>query len=136
MDQGVVSIANFTIIPFREKPVQLRTTLDLDMYLYTPAVKFTLPERLVPSKRKVKKTAYVDWGVSPFIPPKTTKLIKTVPKLNLTLIFLHKDKPKALINGRMLGIGDKIENISVVDIKADKVILNDGEKSFELNLGK
>ncbi len=90
LDQGVVSIANFTIIPFQEKPVQLRTTLELDMYLYTPAVKFKLPARLVPSKRKVKKTAYVDWGISPFIPPKATKLIKTVPKLNLTLIFLHK----------------------------------------------
>ena len=136
LDQGVVSIASFTIIPFQENPVQLKTVLVLDMYLYIPAVKFVLPEKLIPAKRKIKKTSYSRWGISPFIPPKKTKLLKTAPKLNLTLIFLHKDKPKAVINGKMVGIGDKIENIRVVDIKVNKVILDDGIKKFELSLGK
>lgn len=136
LDQGVVSIASFAIIPFQEKPEQLKTTMCLDMYLYTPAVKFILPERLVSSERKVKKTTCTQWGISPFIPPKDTKLLKSAPRLNLTLIFLHKDKPKAVINGKMVGIGDKVENIRVVDIKADRVILNDGIKQFVLNLGK
>ena len=61
---------------------------------------------------------------------------KPRPKLQLFLIFLHKESPKAVINGKTVEIGDKINNFTIVDIKADRVILNDGEESFELSMGE
>ena len=146
LDQGVVSIENFSIIPQQEGSAQLGTNLHLAMYLYTPAEKGKWPDKLIPSVRKAKKTAYTKLGPSPFIPKKEAELLKTIsnqkpkpklrPKLQLFLIFFHKKNPRAVINGKMVGIGDKIDHVTIVDIRADRVILNDGEESFELSMGK
>jgi hypothetical protein len=42
--------------------------------------------------------------------------------------------PKAMINGVVARKKDKIDSCTVVDIKRDRVFLNDGSKDFELVL--
>lgn len=43
-----------------------------------------------------------------------------------------KEKPLAIINDAIVKIGDKVSGNIIVDIKQDKVILNDGTNDFEL----
>ena len=45
-----------------------------------------------------------------------------------------KEKPIAIINGEIIKVGDNVGGNIVVDIKQDRVILNDGAKDFELKL--
>jgi len=45
-----------------------------------------------------------------------------------------KKYPQAIINGEVVGIGATVGGKRVVDIKEDRVILNDGSKDFELRL--
>jgi len=51
--------------------------------------------------------------------------------------ILWDDKaPKAVINGEIVGIGDKINKYSVVDIDRNTVTLNDGTKDIKVSLGE
>jgi len=52
----------------------------------------------------------------------------------LSGILWDKKEPKAVINGEIVGIGDKISNYSVVDIDKNIVVLNDGSKDIEISL--
>ena len=52
----------------------------------------------------------------------------------LSGILWDAKDPKAVINGEIVGIGDKINNYSVVDIDRNIVVLNDGSKDIEISL--
>ena len=54
--------------------------------------------------------------------------------LNLMGILWDEESPKVIINDEILGIGDDIDGNTIVDIRQNKVILNDGSKDFELRL--
>ncbi len=54
--------------------------------------------------------------------------------LRLTGIMGDKKDSLAIINGDIVKIGDKIGAVIVVDIKQDRVILNDGFRNIELVL--
>ncbi len=54
--------------------------------------------------------------------------------LNLAGILWDEESPKVIINDEILGIGDDIDGNTIVDIRQNKVILNDGSKDFELRL--
>jgi hypothetical protein len=54
--------------------------------------------------------------------------------LNLSGIFWDEQAPQAIINEKIVGIGDRVRGITVVEIKDDRVILNDGEKNIELKM--
>lgn len=56
------------------------------------------------------------------------------PVLCLRGIFWDETSPMAIINEYILKIGDKIKENTVVDIKQNKVILNNGNEDFELRL--
>ena len=45
-------------------------------------------------------------------------------------------KPMAVINGKIVKAGDSVDNNTVVSIKKDRVILNNGTKDYELKLGE
>jgi len=45
-----------------------------------------------------------------------------------------KEKPMAIINGEIVKIGGNVSGNTVVDIKQDRAILNDGAIDFELKL--
>lgn len=52
----------------------------------------------------------------------------------LSGILWDEKNPSAIINGRIVGIGDKVDGNTVVSIKQDSVILNDGISDFILRL--
>lgn len=84
--------------------------------------------------RNAKKTAYSSWSRDPF--STSPAPIKGYGGLTLEGIIWDKENPMAIINDNIVKIGDKVSGNTVVDIKQDKVILNDGTKDFELRLGQ
>lgn len=54
--------------------------------------------------------------------------------LRLAGIIWDQKVPLAMINDSIVRIGDRLGSHIVVDIKPDRVILNDGSKDFELRL--
>ena len=54
--------------------------------------------------------------------------------LSLSGILWDEASPKAIINGKIIEIGDRIFGYVVIRIEADRVILNDGITNFELEL--
>ena len=83
-------------------------------------------------KRRARRTQFRSWRRSPFVPKGTPG----TPHSNLTLsgILANGDNLKAMIGDAVVGKGDKIEGNTVVEVRKDKVILNDGAGNFELNL--
>jgi len=82
-------------------------------------------------ERRAKRTKFTSWKRSPFVHATTAS-----PELVLSGIIWHKDKPKAMIGDAILMKGDRIAGNTVVDIKPDRVILNDGIKDFEIKIEK
>lgn len=54
--------------------------------------------------------------------------------IELEGIIWDDKNPLAMINGRVIKIGDMVSGNRVVDIKKDRVILNDGTRNFEIQL--
>ena len=54
--------------------------------------------------------------------------------LNLSGIAWDELKPTAIINDEILAVGDQVAGKRIVEIKKDKVILTDGQQSFELKI--
>jgi hypothetical protein len=82
-----------------------------------------------PTQRHAKKTNFTEWGRDPFLPKGAAPSAS-----GLTGIIWDEKSPKALINDAIVGVGDKVGNNTVVKIEKDRVILNDGNKDFELKL--
>ena len=84
------------------------------------------------TRRRAKRTQYRLWKRSIFVPkgmPGTA-----MSKLSLNGIIASGKEFKAMIGDSIVGKGDKISGNTVVDVKKDKVILNDGTKDFELKI--
>ena len=88
--------------------------------------------RIVPTKRRAKKTAFTIWGRNPFVPKQAP--IAPGAELSLDGIMWHEANPKAMINGIIVGVGDKIGPNKIVSIKKDRVLLNDGIEDFAIRL--
>lgn len=50
-------------------------------------------------------------------------------------IVWDPENPKAIINGAIVGVGDKIKDYTIIHIKRDGVILRDEARNVELELG-
>lgn len=72
------------------------------------------------------------WGRCPF----SGKVYSSKGASDLTLagIIWDEKTPMAMINKEIVKTGDKIEGKTVMQIRHDRVILNDGNKDFELRL--
>lgn len=85
----------------------------------------------------IKEERDLEWGRCPFcgkIYSGAGK--KEIVDLKLTGILWDEKNPKAVINGRIVGIGKRIGGNIVVDIKQDKVVVNNGIQNFELRVGQ
>jgi len=102
------------------------------------AYKDTLPALVSPASNK--KTDKVDaWVRDPFSGKLYTSVRKqgNTPKtLSLAGIIWDKNKPAALINDKVVGVGDRVGGSTVVSIKNDRVLLNDGTNDFEIKIGQ
>jgi len=90
------------------------------------------PRRIVPTERHAKRSEFNFWGRNPFVQKESPKV--KITKLSLNGILWDDVNPKAIIGDDIVGIGDKVGSNTVVDIKEDYVILNDGTADFELKL--
>lgn len=88
-----------------------------------------------PSLEKIRvgrlKSAYPLWGRNPFIPG---SLIESSDQLILRGIIWDEAGAFAIINDKIVRKGDEIEGRRVMEIKKDRVIINDGQSNFELKL--
>lgn len=89
-------------------------------------------EKIIPAERSAKRSDYITWGRNPFSPVEAP--VKVVTKLTLNGIMWDEERPLAIINDNVIGIGGKVGENRVVEIKRNSVILNDGISNFELNL--
>lgn len=83
-------------------------------------------------KRKAKRTRFKSWKRNPFVSASSASPTALV----LNGIIWSKEKPRAMIGDMIVTEGDKIGEVRIVDIKPNKVILNDGTKEFELKMEK
>ncbi len=83
------------------------------------------------TQRRAKRSKFTSWKRNPFVP---TGAPGTSSTLALSGILGSGNNLKAMIGGAIVGKGDKIEGNTVVEVKKDKAILNDGTKDFELKL--
>lgn len=90
------------------------------------------PEGGLSVERRAKRSKFTAWKRSPFVASGTS----TSSSLVLSGIIWNKDRPKAMIGDTIVTKGAKVEGKTVVDIRPDRVILNDGTKDFELKLEK
>ena len=82
-------------------------------------------------KRRAKRSSFQSWARSPFIP----KSVKgSSYQMELSGILGSGKNLKAMINGQILGKGDKLGSATVTDISPNEVMLNDGSKDIVLKL--
>jgi len=76
------------------------------------------------------------WGRDPFSTQQALKGSElAVSDLKLEGILWHHGKaPSAIVNGEIVGEGDKIGVTTVVSIDKDSIIVSDGSKHYKLNL--
>ncbi|MDP3804349.1 MAG: hypothetical protein Q8Q87_02215 [Candidatus Omnitrophota bacterium] len=103
------------------------------VYITTGGNSQILPQAAVPTQRRAKRSKFTSWKRSPFVP---TGVPGTSSSLVLSGILSSGKGLKATIGDAIVGKGDKVGGNTVVDIKKDKVILNDGTKDFELKLNE
>lgn len=108
-------------------------------YAASSRIDITCQENILPSstavtvKRRAARTRFTSWGRNPFA-------LKGAPQatpsqtFDLGGIMWNEKNPKAMIGDAVVGKGGKIGSNTVVDIKKDRVILNDGTKDFEIKL--
>jgi hypothetical protein len=94
-------------------------------------VKESLSElnRILPSK----KAAVVPWGRDPFVVLTVKKAEDTVA-LKLTAIIYNNRKPSAIVNNKIIYIGDSIEGQKVIDITKQYVILRGMGSTYKLGM--
>ncbi|MCX5701199.1 MAG: hypothetical protein NTZ63_06640 [Candidatus Omnitrophica bacterium] len=101
------------------------------------ASKVVAPAPVVAQVQPVKAKEVSDWLRDPFSGKSYVKVHKedSNPRaLDLTGIMWDTNKPVALVNGRVVGIGGTVVGNTVVDIKPDRVVFNDGENDFEIKI--
>ena len=89
---------------------------------------------VIQGKGERKKSRYITLGRNPFI-PKGTKAVE-FRKLILNGVAWDEEGYKAVINNTVVEIGDKIGKNTIIDIRKNSVILNDGVSNFEIMLAE
>lgn len=86
-------------------------------------------------ERKKKRSDSPVWGRNPFL-KETESSGAPASSWVLNGIVWEEKMPRAVINGRIVGVGSKIGNAAVVKIEPTRVLLKDGEKDIELKVGR
>jgi hypothetical protein len=79
------------------------------------------------------------WGRDPFYHGfKPPKIAKTSPEIRMHLfgILYRQINPQALINNRVVGVGDVLGDYKVIEITRGYVALNNGKRTVKLKVKK
>jgi len=124
----LMTVAIFVWVPKGKKTKDVSST--------TSSVTF---DQAIPVTRAVskKRTEFVDWERDPFAKPqeeREEKKVGSVSDLKLGAIMWDNKKPSAFIKGKIVSMGDKIDDKTVKQIEQNRVILTDGTKDYVLKL--
>lgn len=86
---------------------------------------------IVPTKRRARRTRYTAWGRNPFAP---AAVGQARGEMVLSGIMWDETDPTAIINDEIVRVGDSVGGRKVVDIKQDRVIVDDGSGKVEIRL--
>ncbi len=89
-----------------------------------------------PGTAKRIKSRFQDWQRDPFASDGQKSSVAEIPGLSLSGIAWDPQKPQAIINGRIVSVGDEVADYKVEDIKPTVATLSRGPSKFELKLGK
>ena len=84
----------------------------------------------------IKSQENLSWGRDPFseeVALRGSELAVSDLKLE-GILWHHGKSPSAIVNGEIVGKGDKIGGTTVVSIDKDSIIVSDGSKNYKLNL--
>jgi len=121
---AVISLAYGIMAPAKGKPRTVSVSVSAPQ---GPG----MSKGIISTERRAKRSRFKEWKRSPFAPSGTVST-----ELVLSGIIWSKTKPKAMIGDAIVVKGDRIGENTVIDIKADRVILNDGTKETILKLEK
>ena len=85
-----------------------------------------------PKERNTKRSSFLSWGRNPFLLQERG----AGSQLVLNGIAWDERSPRAVINGQIVAVGDKIEGKTVVAIRSYGVTLKDAAESLELRLSR
>ena len=107
--------------------------------------KITATKRIVSTVRGVKRSNYPSWGRSPFIPLVSGN--KTVvgqadwsfinpklPGLKIEGILFDKTNPLAIINDKIVAIGDSISDCKIVSITMEEIVIRYMDKEYSVKI--
>ena len=87
-------------------------------------------------KEEIASIEATDWGRDPF--SKRIALLggsEFISDFRLEgILWDDNAKPTAIVNGKIVREGDKIDSAKIVQIQKDSVIINDGSKDYRLHL--
>lgn len=107
-----------------ENPPVLEGSLAATIYLLPYEVK----------SNQISKAQF-DWRRDPFLlPGGKKKFSETAAPLELTGIIWDKEHPMAIINGRIVTIGDLVAERKVMEIDIAQVVLGQGDKRYLLDI--
>ena len=86
-----------------------------------------------PERTEMAGTKYLSWGRNPFVAAEAGSRSEA-SGLSLSGIAWEANKPQAVINGRIVGVGDEVAGNKVVEINQNSVVLNEGSNRFVLKL--
>jgi hypothetical protein len=87
-------------------------------------------------KKLIEESKKVKFERDPFMRSPEISLEKEFSEIVLSGIIWDEKTPRAIIDGKIVGIGSRVKNNTVVAIKPDSVVLNDGEQDFKITLKK
>ena len=81
--------------------------------------------------KKRQESEFKQWGRNPFT---LGGRLDALLRFNLMGILWDRDSPQAIINEKIVEVGDVIDGNKVIKILRDHVILYDGQNTFQLRL--
>ena len=78
-------------------------------------------------------TKYLTWGRNPFVAAEAGSRSEAAG-LSLSGIAWEANRAQAVINGRIVGVGDEVAGNKVVEINQNSVVLNEGSNRLVLRL--
>ncbi len=117
----------------QKKRKEQKEKLAADKETVTPKIAITKQTRFIPKDPIPLK----DWGRDPFVQARPDLDEENIlSKLRLSAISVQGDSRMALINSKLVRVGDVINGLKVNSIDADRVILASGNRTYQLTWEK
>ena len=123
------------LLPKRPAPVQVQApawdlTIARNPFQLPAAIQGTLDQ-----KERVRQLALLQRPTEPEAAPEPEMLVPVVaPPLRVQGLMLTKGKPQAIVNRKVLSVGDVIEEAKILAITLDSITVLYHEKEFTLTI--